>query len=295
MGRAGALIRPVALVLALAALECAAAVPFEHGLLWRVTKPGVPASYVFGTIHLADPRALQVPPPVERALAQCRHYAMETPFGPGHAQQMLEAAQYDDARRLRDKLAPATYARVWETLAGRGIAPHVIERMRPWAALANLAVTPAGYGHVTLDERLLAMARAQGLRFEPLEGTEEHVSVLEGIPEDSQLAMLAHVVEHREWLTGRIEPVLQAWLRRDLVGIRRANEATARHFPEMARHYDVFQGHVVRNRSVVMAHRLTLPLRRGRVFVAVGAAHLEGRDGLLALIRGQGYRIARVY
>jgi uncharacterized protein YbaP (TraB family) len=43
-----------------------------------------------------------------------------------------------------------------------------------------------------------------------------------------------------------------------------------------------------------MAHRLHLPLARGRVFVAVGALHLHGRDGLLALIRRQGYRVTRV-
>jgi uncharacterized protein YbaP (TraB family) len=43
-----------------------------------------------------------------------------------------------------------------------------------------------------------------------------------------------------------------------------------------------------------MAHRLHLPLLRGRVFVAVGALHLHGRDGLLALIRRQGYRVSRV-
>ena len=44
-----------------------------------------------------------------------------------------------------------------------------------------------------------------------------------------------------------------------------------------------------------MAHRLFLPLRAGRVFVAVGALHLHGRRGLLALLREQGYRVSVVY
>jgi uncharacterized protein YbaP (TraB family) len=51
----------------------------------------------------------------------------------------------------------------------------------------------------------------------------------------------------------------------------------------------------VENRSVQMAHRLFLPLRRGRVFVAVGALHLYGKRGLLALLREQGYAVRRVY
>ena len=52
--------------------------------------------------------------------------------------------------------------------------------------------------------------------------------------------------------------------------------------------------HVVTDRNVLLAHRLHLPLRRGRVFVAVGALHLYGSDGLLALVQRQGFRVSRV-
>jgi uncharacterized protein len=48
------------------------------------------------------------------------------------------------------------------------------------------------------------------------------------------------------------------------------------------------------NRNVVMAHRLFVPLRTDRVFVAIGALHLYGEQGLLALLRQQGYQVRRV-
>ncbi|HEY5762403.1 MAG TPA: hypothetical protein VIS73_04265, partial [Rhodocyclaceae bacterium] len=42
----------------------AAAGAYETGLLWRIDKPGLRPSYVFGTLHLPDARLLPLPEPV---------------------------------------------------------------------------------------------------------------------------------------------------------------------------------------------------------------------------------------
>src|ERR1043166_5539392 len=36
-----------------------------NGLLWKVERAGLPPSYVFGTIHMADPRVTTLPAPVQ--------------------------------------------------------------------------------------------------------------------------------------------------------------------------------------------------------------------------------------
>ena len=254
--------RVLALALALSlAASAGAAEKFTKGVLWRVSKPGVPASHVYGTIHLADPRALKIPPQVMRALDGSRSYAMEVPIWDAHDWRMLEAAQYRDGRSLRTQLDAETWAMLRTILVARDIPETVIARLKPWAALANITVVPDNYESENLDQKLFAMARARRLRIEALEGTEEHLSVFEGIPEAAQLAMLRHTVENRDWLAGLIEPTLQAWLRRDLAGIRRVNDGIAARYPGMAPHYQAFLRHVVVNRSVVMAHRLHGPLR----------------------------------
>jgi uncharacterized protein YbaP (TraB family) len=287
--------RTAALILGcLLAAQAASAERFTQGTLWRASRAGIPASHVFGTIHLADPRVLELPTPVLQALAKSRRYAMEVPHWEGHDWRMYEAAQLPAGRDLEQLIGPEAFARLRAALAGRVPEP-VIARLKPWAALANITVTPEGYESATLDQKLFAMARARRLPIEALEGTEEHISVFDGIPLDTQVAMLRHTLEQRDALAAMIEPTLQAWLKRDLAGIRAVNDRIAARFPAMAPHYARFIRHLVDNRTVVMAHRLHGPLRSGGVFVAVGATHLVGEKGLLRLIEQQGYRLQRIY
>lgn len=269
--------------------------PFSSGLLWRVSRPGMPASHVFGTIHVADPRVLLLPDAAQAAFEASRTFAMEIQLAQQEASMFFEAAQFEDGRRLAPLIGDAAYADVLRTLSARGVAPEVIARLKPWAVLVNLTVTPADYGSRTLDQELFAMARSRRMELHGLEGVDEQVAVFDSIPMDSQVALLRHALVQRDYFVGRLEPTIQAWLRRDLAALWRVSEDIGRRFPDMAAHYALLTKRVVTDRSVVMAHRLFAPLRRGRSFVAVGALHLYGRKGLLRLLQEQGHAVKRVY
>jgi uncharacterized protein YbaP (TraB family) len=268
---------------------------FTKGLLWRISREGVPPSYVFGTIHVADPRVLDLPDPVSRALARSRHYYAESFQGELEAARFFEAAQFEDGRRLEPLIGAGAYAKVAAMLRERQVPDEVIARLKPWAALANFTVTPEDYEKITLDQKLIGLARGQKLRVLGLEGIEEQISVFERIPLDTQVELLKHALDHRDELAAMIEPTIQAWMKRDLAGVHAASDRVAASYPEIAGHYRVLFRRVVENRSVVMAHRLFMPLREGRAFVAVGANHLYGGEGMLALIEKQGNRVERVY
>jgi uncharacterized protein YbaP (TraB family) len=268
---------------------------FTKGLLWRVSRAGVAPSYLFGTIHVADPRVLDLPDPVASALARARRYYTESFQGEREAMRLLEAGQFDDGRRLEPLIGAGAYAKVVEMLRERQVPDDVIARLKPWAVLANLTVTPEDYEKVTLDQRLVELARARKLRVLGLEGIEEQISVFDRIPLDTQVELLKHALDHRDELAAMIEPTIRAWMNRDLAGIRMASTRAAERYPEVAVHYRILFRRVVENRSIVMAHRLFLPLREGGAFIAVGANHLYGAGGMLALIEKQGYRVERVY
>ena len=272
----------------------AGADPTDTGRLWRVSRTGVPDSFVLGTIHMADPRVAVLARPVANALARARTLAVElVPEARDAATSDLE--ELEGGKRLEPLVGAVAYARIRDELVGQGIAPTTIERMKPWAAMLKIARSTRGAGAQSLDGQLLAAARMRRLQVLPLELLEEQIAAFDTIPLATQVAMLRHVLDNRDMLAGNVEPTIAAWLRGDLAGLARIADRTYEQFPDLRVHYSRLVKHMILDRTALMHHRLFLPLRSGRVFVAVGALHLYGEQGLLALLREDGYRLTRVW
>jgi uncharacterized protein YbaP (TraB family) len=284
-----------ALVAASVAVASPPAAAFRHGLLFRIDAPGTPSSWVFGTMHSNDPRVTRIPPAVAHALASSRWLAPEVLLTPAELPDFLAAGQFHDGRRLADYFDEATLARIRSALGRNAPPPDAFARMKPWAVLLLLARPFQQDPAPILDEVLIDEAHGRRMRVMGLELPDEQVASLDTIPAASQVALVRWTLDRRARIAGDHEEATQAWLARDLERLRRLAAAPGRDDPALAPHLAELHKHLVVNRSVQMAHRLYLPLREGRVFVAVGALHLHGSDGLLAMIRAQGYRVTRVY
>ena len=286
----------VATLLAAAGTLLAAAPgePFARGVLFRVDAPGKPSSWVFGTLRSNDPRVVTLTPAAATALAQARRLAPEMLLSRAELPEYFAAAQLEGGARLADYFDDATLARI-RTALGAALPPEdVFARLKPWAVLLLLAEPADGQAGPTMDEALIARARRQRIRAFGLELPDEQVATFDTIPVESQVALVRWTLDRRELLALDRERAVVAWLDRDLARLAALTRAPDHADPAMAPHFAQLWRHLVDNRSVLMAHRLFLPLREGRVFVAVNAVHLYGSTGLLALIRAQGYRIVRV-
>ena len=268
--------------------------PDSRGLLFRIDRQGVAPSYLFGTVHSADPRVTVLPRPVADAFASVRTLALENHLAEGDVTALFAAAQFDDSRRLTDFFDPAGIDAIRGALGTEAPPDDVFLRLKPWAVLLRLGEQPAD-GSETLDQRLLAEAKRRKLGVVGLELPDEQISAFDAIPLPTQVALVQFVLAHREALVRNHDAVIAAWLARDLAGIAAQDAAIGREYPAIAPHFAELSRHLIENRSAQMAHRLFLPLRAGRVFVAVGALHLYGRRGLPELLREQGYRVNVVY
>jgi uncharacterized protein len=287
------LVRWVVLALAaLAGASAAGAHSFDRGRLFRVDRVGLAPSFVLATLHTSDQRVLALPAAVIAALDGCRTAAFETLLADGDAGAFAEAARDTGGRRLSDDLDATAWSALRDALGEDAPEPAVLDAMKPWAALLLLAQSRAG--GLALDGMLKARAAARRLSVIGLELPDEQVAALDAVPLESQLALLRWAVATRDARGRELEATTQAWLAGDLARLRALALYPASARPVDRAHFAALYRRLITDRNASMAHRLHLPLARGRVFVAVGALHLHGRDGLLALIQRQGYRITRV-
>jgi uncharacterized protein YbaP (TraB family) len=284
-----------------AAAACAAAPAFAaperyaRGLLWRVGKAGIAPSHVFGTLHAADRRLAALPAPARRAFEGSRALMLENVADDYGRERFLEAAMYLDRRTLEEEIGRADFERAWESLKPAGLSREFVNKLKPWGVLLNLRSSWQPGAGATPDAQLYALARRRRMPVSQIEDTEELVFTFDELPMASQVALLRHSLARRDELAALAERTLQAYLARDLAAIWRAQEEFTRRHPEIAAHQAALYKRVVLDRSVVMAFRMQRELRRGRAFVALGALHLYGERGVLALLGEDGYAAERVY
>lgn len=265
---------------------------FGEGLLFRVSRPGMPPSHVFGTVHVDLPAVTTLAPPVRRAFDASRALVVETLLDePAAMAEMATRMRQPPGRHLQAQAGKALFARAAALLVQYGVDAAGADALKPWAAFITLNLPPEMIG-MPLDLRLVQEARRRGLALYGLETMAEQVDVLDRMTLDDQVQLLADTVCHYDALQLQMTHLIDRYVARDLAGVvRLADGLQVEGDAAGARLKEELLGK--RNRR--MAQRVAPRLAEGHAFVAVGALHLPGDDGLLALLESQGFTVERVH
>lgn len=256
-------------------------VAYDESLLWEVRADGRAPSFVFGTIHLSGQRVAQPSPAVTSALMGSRQFGMEVVLDLDTLMRIAGHMRYADGQRLRDALDPALHARTLELLAAYGVEGREADSLKPWAAYMTLSLPPDSQG-TPLDLVLLGAAQRSGKPVFGLETLEEQVAVFEALPAGEQSTLLLETVCHQEQVQQLTASIVAHYRRGDLAALYAAAQAT-----ETAAQRRLMAS-LLTARNARMAARLVGHLAEGGVFVAIGALHLPGPDGVLARLAASG-------
>lgn len=276
----------------------AAELPYGQGLLWRVEKEGGPVSYVLGTFHSTDARLRALPPEIDEALDRSRLAAFELLDSPAGAEKMSAAMQLPPDRRLGDILGPDLFRRTLDAVAPLGVPVEALQRLKPWALSIFLIAPPMelvrlAQGEPAFDNWLQAEARRRGKAVAALETHEEQIEVFDGMSEAEQVAMVTDMLSDHARIATQYNRMFRSYLKGDTgMLMEEANDVSGVSDRAAA---ERFKQRLIDDRNRIMAARILPLLRDGGAFVAIGAAHLPGEEGVLARLEGRGYRVTREY
>jgi len=262
-----------------------------HGLLWEIGSPDASPSYLFGTIHSEDPGVIGLAPTVERAFTGCRQVILEVNLDDDAMVAGSMAMLLTDGRRLSEIVGKPLFEQTAAALRTRGIPDAVTEHMKPWAAATALSMPVPESGRV-LDVVLFQRAQQAGKPIHGLETIAEQLEVFDGLPFEDQVGLLRDTVEQVAGLDAMLAELLAAYKRQDLAAMVAINEAAMATGDQ--RLAGEFQRRLIVDRNHRMAERMESWLQQGGAFVAVGALHLTGEQGLVRLLRQRGYSVRAV-
>lgn len=263
-----------------------------QGILWRIDGAAAQPSYLLGTIHSDDARVTKLPAKITQIFQQANSFSGEINMDLPNLMQAAQATMLSEGESLQQMLDPKLYRQTVQLLAIYGMPEPVVQRMKPWAAAATLSL-PRPQTGLFLDMLLYTQAAAQGKQMYGLETVQEQVGAMEALPQDVQISMLRDAVAQFDRLNQIIEQLITAYLQRNLDALTEISESAMQQGDvRVAR---LFESEIVVKRNQRMFERMQPRLKEGNAFIAVGALHLTGKDGLLNLLRNKGFRVSPVY
>lgn len=269
---------------------------FPQGRLWQVEGPGLAPSYVFGTMHSSDPDVLRLPPAVKKAFTESGTFILEMRIDAAAYLAITMAAVLPDGQRLQSLLSPEDWGRLDQALRERGLSAAVVDRLQPWVVAVMISLDPAEMhrqqqGKKALDEMLQNLALADGKTVVGLESVQEQLDIFASLPQERQIEMLEAALEAPELLGGVTETMKALYLAGDQRGLWDYSQELFDQTPPDLRDY--FLQALLYERNHRMVERALPHLEKGGAFVAVGALHLPGEEGLLHLLALQGFTVTR--
>jgi uncharacterized protein YbaP (TraB family) len=292
----------VALLLAACAevREAAAPAP-DHvngqGLLWRIDHESAQPSYLFGTMHVSDRRVLELPGSVRKAFSGARSAGFEAEMTDDDAERLFAMMVLPAERTLDGIIGPDLFEAIARLNGLDDEGRAKLRRLKPWAVAVLLETTAAPADELTLDDVLQKDAQRQGKAVFSLESASEQLGVYDRLPELHQVAYLLVTLQSLGVSDAKRTQDLEADIRTYLA--RQTGRFYQRDVVEAIGDSDTvtqtFLKDLIFARNRRFVERMIPWIDKGGAFVAVGALHLPGEEGVVNLLRRRGYAVSVVY
>lgn len=279
--------------------------------LWKIEGNG-PPTYLYGTIHVPDPRVTELPSAVKAAFGASQAVFTEIRMDSATQMGVQARVMLPDDQHLKDVVGQPLFDRLSKAVdrslpkdappAVGTMLASLLDRMKPWAAMSYVELLEflpdMMAGRQALDAMLYDQAQKDGKEVGALETVDEQLAVFEGFTNEEQARMLKLTLDSMDEAAAKkkspTEDLIKGYLSGDLAKLSLMMTESMRLDPVL---FGKFSVRAVDERNKLMVERL-LVKRAERpdktCFFAVGALHYAGETGIIGLLRKKGLTVTRV-
>lgn len=260
-------------------------------LLYRISGNELPgSSYLYGTMHVADDRVFQFNDSVIPAFESCDAFAMEMLMDELNIMSSLSRMMMEE-NTLSDFYTDEEYQSIKDYFRDSLKMPILMfERVKPMFVMGLIQLNSFGVEKgLPLDLWFAEKAKTDSMSTHGLESADEQFDAMDAIPLEDQAEYLLEAILGDTTGAGQAEmdKLLEFYIDGQLDSLQ-----------HMSTYSDLgpdFEKSLVIKRNKFMVKRMIPLLEEARTFVAVGALHLPGKDGIITLLRDKGYTVEPVY
>jgi uncharacterized protein YbaP (TraB family) len=249
--------------------------------------------YLLGSIHVLKSADHDLPQEALRAYAAAGSLVMEIDLNEASPDRLMAKGFGGEAlpegQTLASALGPETYAMLEAHLKPLGLAAGVFDQMQPWfvaITLEQLEIARLGFDPESgVEAQFTRRAQADHKPIIALETMEEQLGLFSHMPMEQQRRFLLYCLEDAEDSAQVMDDIVRAWQRGDTALLERLLGEGMEKFPDL---YKVLT--TDRNRKWLPRVETMLHDKQDYLII-VGALHLVGKDGVVALLERDGYKV----
>ncbi|MEB3293936.1 MAG: TraB/GumN family protein [Synechococcales bacterium] len=265
-------------------------IPTEKSLLWEISGRGLAKpSYLYGTIHAICPSQLKVPATLRSRFPQAQQLYLELDLDdPNVLIQSAERMHLPPGQTLQTLMKPGDYAKFRQFVQQRlRLSVDRLQTIKPLLLTGLFTAPLLGCQPTSWEEQLMQMAKGQRLEVLGLETVEEQMVAVDKVPLQQQIKMLMDVVNQFGKSQNQMRQLITLYNQQDIATLHRVVTDPK----EVSFKFDAI---FLRDRNRRWIPRIANIAQRRPTLFAVGAGHLGGSEGVIALLRKAGYTVKPV-
>jgi uncharacterized protein len=262
--------------------------PDNNSLLWEVSGNGLKENtYLFGTFHLMCKGDILISDQLKKAIGNAGNVYMELDMDdPAMLMGGLMMMNMKGGKKLKDLYTKEEYDKLTAFFKDSlHTSLSFLQSTKPYFLVAMLYPKMMPCKTVSgVEEELLKIARLEKKQINGLETMEFQASVFDSIPYEEQAKELLKSIDSMSVYAKYFDTMVQVYKNQQLTEMQ--NLFNKSEFG-MEEHQDV----LLDNRNRNWVKQLKTIMLKQPVFVAVGAGHLVGENGLIELLKKEGYKL----